>query len=83
MIEKNYKEQPRDILKRKVDADRLLKRVKKAFRHFSSLLLAKKRINLQKSEINTNGFPLFLFYKLCMGPGRISYNKCWWPWRNN
>ena len=34
MIEKNYKEQPRDILKRKMDADRLLKRVEKGFQVF-------------------------------------------------
>tara|TARA_Y100000588_G_scaffold92852_1_gene100404 strand:+ start:603 stop:737 length:135 start_codon:yes stop_codon:yes gene_type:complete len=34
MKEKNYKEQPRDILKRKVDADRLLKRVEKGVQAF-------------------------------------------------
>ena len=34
MIEENYKEQPRDILKRKMDADRLLKRVEKGFQVF-------------------------------------------------
>ncbi len=34
MIEKNYKEHPRDNLKRKMDADRILKRVEKGFQVF-------------------------------------------------
>jgi len=34
MIEKNYKEQPRDILKRKMDADSLLNRVEKGLQVF-------------------------------------------------
>ena len=34
MIEKNYKEQPGDVLKRKMDADRILKRVEKGFQLF-------------------------------------------------
>ena len=34
MFEKNYKEQPRDILKREMDADRILKRVEKGFQLF-------------------------------------------------
>jgi len=34
MFEKNYKEKPRDILKRNMDADRLLKRVEKGFQVF-------------------------------------------------
>jgi len=34
MIEKNYKEQPRDVLKKKMDADRILIRVEKGFQVF-------------------------------------------------
>ena len=34
MIDKFYKEQPRDILKRKIGADQLLKKVEKGFRKF-------------------------------------------------
>jgi|TARA_B100001105_G_scaffold249090_1_gene235586 hypothetical protein len=34
MIEKKHREQPRDILKRKMDADRLLKRVEKGLQIF-------------------------------------------------
>ena len=34
MIEKNYKEQPRDILKRKIEVDSLLKRVEKGLQVF-------------------------------------------------
>ena len=34
MFEKNYNKKPRDILKRKMDADRLLKRVEKGFQVF-------------------------------------------------
>ncbi len=34
MIEKNYKEKPRDILKRKMVTDRILKRVEKGIQVF-------------------------------------------------
>ena len=34
MIENNYKEQPRDILKRKIEVDSLLKRVEKGLQVF-------------------------------------------------
>ena len=34
MIENNYKEQPRDILKRKIEVDSLLKRVEKDLQVF-------------------------------------------------
>ena len=34
MIENNYKEQPRDILKRKLEVDSLLKRVEKGLQVF-------------------------------------------------
>jgi len=34
MIEKNYKVQPRDVLKRKIDTDSLLKKVEKGIKIF-------------------------------------------------
>jgi len=34
MFGKNYKEQPRDVLKRKMGTDRILKRVEKGFQVF-------------------------------------------------
>ena len=43
MIEKNYKERPRDILKRKVDADRLLKRVEKGVKAFLKSPFSEKK----------------------------------------
>ena len=43
MIEKNYKEQPRDILKRKVGADRLLKRVEKDVQVFLKSPFSEKK----------------------------------------
>ena len=43
MIEKNYKERPRDILKRKVDADRLLKRVEKGVQVFLESPFSEKK----------------------------------------
>jgi len=43
MIEKNYKEQPRDILIRKVDADRLLKRVEKGVQVFLKSPFSEKK----------------------------------------
>ena len=43
MIENNYKEQPRDILKRKMDADRLLKKVEKGFKVFLESPFSEKK----------------------------------------
>ena len=43
MIEKNYKERPRDILKRKVDADRLLKRIEKGVQVFLESPFSEKK----------------------------------------
>ena len=43
MKEKNYKEQPRDILKRKVDTDRLLKRVEKGVQVFLESPFSEKK----------------------------------------
>ena len=43
MIEKNYIEQPRDILKRKVDTDRLLKRVEKGVQVFLESPFSEKK----------------------------------------
>ena len=43
MVEKNYKEQPRDILKRKMDADRILKRFKKGFQVFLKSPFSEKK----------------------------------------
>jgi len=43
MIEKNYKEQPRDILKRKMETDRLLKRVEKGIQVFLKSPFSKKK----------------------------------------
>ena len=43
MIEKNYKEQPRDILKRKVDTHGLLKRVEKGVQAFLKSPFSEKK----------------------------------------
>ena len=43
MIEKNYKERPRDILKRKVDADRLLISVEKGVQVFLESPFSEKK----------------------------------------
>ena len=43
MIEKNYKEKPRDILKRKIVTDRILKRVEKGFQVFLKSPFSKKK----------------------------------------
>tara|TARA_Y100000996_G_C22057010_1_gene451576 strand:+ start:199 stop:333 length:135 start_codon:yes stop_codon:yes gene_type:complete len=44
MIDKFYKEQPRDILKRKIGADQLLKKVEKGFQNFLSSPYEGKKI---------------------------------------
>ena len=43
MIEKNYKEKPRDILKRKMVTDRILKRVEKGVQLFLKSPFSEKK----------------------------------------
>ena len=47
MIDNFYKDKPGEILKRKMGADQLLKKIEKGFRNLFILLLRKKIINLR------------------------------------
>ena len=56
MIDNFYKNQPREILKRKMGADQLLKKIEKGFQKFIHSPLRKKIINLRSGEIHKNDF---------------------------